>query len=194
MSDDQLAALAEQLRAVDRSPEAREARRREVIPRVDEWLAKQEMPPEKSPEERERLDKAARLKVAQDEANRPTIEKYAAYLRLHAKDESRTKAETVQYNALGKRHRWHGRPEHVVYRRDRRPATTLRRSAVRTPRARRFVRRARARAPGRKARSSDEPLDPPARVLYAHAAAFHGDPRVARWLESWADELLEDVE
>lgn len=44
---------------------------------------------------------------------------------------------------------------------------------------------------GSPARSTDDdPLDPPARVLYAHAAAFHGDPRVSRWLEAWADESL----
>ena len=51
--------------------------------------------------------------------------------------------------------------------------------------------------PGREPSGGDDPpppdpapLDPPARVLYAHAAAFRGDTRVAAWLESWADEAL----
>ena len=108
----------------------------------------------------ERLDKAVRLKVAQEEANRPTIEKYAEYLRLHAKDKSRTKAETVHYNALGKRHRWHGRPQHVVHRSDRRSAPTLCLRRDRAPRSRR-VRTARTSrgSPAARLNDPDEPHD-----------------------------------
>ena len=47
-------------------------------------------------------------------------------------------------------------------------------------------------------RSTDEgplPLeDPPAFALYAHAARFCGDERVALWLEAWADELIDGAD
>lgn len=189
MSDSEFEALGAKVGARTAAPEERDAWKDEHARRHAEWFATQPMPPEKSLAERQRIKERVDRNLAQDEANRLTIEKYAEYLRLHAKDHTRTKAESLRYKALGKRHGLHGRPELVVHRRDRRPAPRLRRFAVRTPRARRFVRRARARAPGRKARGSDEPLDPPARVLYAHAARV-ADSRVASWLESWADEAL----
>jgi hypothetical protein len=198
MSPAELDALAEKLRAVNRSPEAREARRSEAMRRQDESLATQDMPPDMPLAQRKRLDVGVRRKAEQQEANRPTIGKYAEYLRLHAKDESRTKAETVQYNALGKRHRWHGRPEHVVHRRDLRPAPTLcllRRD--RAPRSRR-VRTSRTShgPPGRSTEGSDDDphdhFEPPPWRLYEHSARV-ADRRVAAWLERWADELLEDV-
>ena len=66
------------------------------------------------------------------------------------------------------------------------------------PRGRRTFRVAVHGPPGREPSGGDDPprddpapLDPSSRVLYAHAAAFRGDPRVAAWLESWADEALE---
>lgn len=53
------------------------------------------------------------------------------------------------------------------------------------PRGRRAT--CRARSPGRLA--DDDPLDPPARVLYQHAATS-GHPQVAAWLESWGDAVI----
>ena len=57
------------------------------------------------------------------------------------------------------------------------------------PRALRRTRRAQARSPGR---STDPDLEPPPHVLYAHAARA-ADPRVACWLESWADEKVAEA-
>jgi hypothetical protein len=64
------------------------------------------------------------------------------------------------------------------------------RRVTRAPRSRRLrTTRTSHGPPGRS--TDDDPLDPPPRVLYEHAAAFAGDRRVARWLEAWGDESLE---
>ena len=70
--------------------------------------------------------------------------------------------------------------------RERRPRHGSRQGSRRTRTARR------ARAP---ARSTDdlplEPFEPPARRIFAHAARFTGDARVAWWLQRWGEEALE---
>jgi hypothetical protein len=60
------------------------------------------------------------------------------------------------------------------------------RNRGRAPRSRR-VRTART-SHGPPGRQDDPDLDPPPHALYAHAAAFRGNGRVALWLERWGDE------
>ena len=191
MSDAEFTALTEKVRAKKAMPAEREAFDAECLRRFQPALAAQieqaQSVPDMPLDKRQRLHRRAVEKAREEEVNRPTIAKYAEYLRLHAKDETRTKAETIRYKTLGRGHGWHGRPGHVVH--DRRPARLprpIRRD--RTPRSRR-VRTCRT-SHGPPGREPDDPsLDPQPRVLFEHAAAFRGDPRVARWLEAWGDEL-----
>ena len=110
----------------------------------------------------------------------------------------RTKAEEAIYRAIGKQHGLHGLPAHRKFR-----AVHIRpsydaprvggRRAPRTRRIRRGASRTSHGPPGRSQSSDDDPLDPPARVLYEHTARV-ADRRVARWLEEWADEAVEEAE
>ena len=118
-----------------------------------------------------------------------TILTYSEFLALHAKDLERSDQETSRYLVLGDKFQLHGRPELRTFERKlvRVPCRYARRG--RAPRSRRVRASRRAGAPSR---SSDSELDePPPAVIFAHAAAWRGDPRVALWLEAWAEELLE---
>jgi hypothetical protein len=131
--------------------EAQEAALRELI-------AQSERMPEKSLEERKRIHEKAVVRAQREEAQRLTIDKYAEFLRLHAKHENRTRAETVRYRMLGNRHGLHGRPELRRFEAPLRVRGCLPPRRERAPRTRR-VRTCRTShgPPGRRSSDDDEP-------------------------------------
>lgn len=184
MSPEQLRALANKLSAGTATPAERDAFLKAVNPQLAALIAaveddKRNTPPEvyaaRMRRERERGQRGVR-KWQRREAARPTLAKYQATLR------GRTQRQRIAETQNEGRERLRAATRTDPVRR------TIR---LRTPRSRRL--RSSRTSHGPPGRSSGDPeLEPPPATLYAHAAAWRGDPRVAAWLESWGDECVED--